>query len=260
MVVTAAILFLPKLLAIFLIVRCGQQGGFGGTARLVASACLEVLLSSLLAPIRMVFHTRFVLANLLGRTVQWGVQARGEGGTSWREAVRRHGFDTVWATAWGVGLYVLNPDYFWWVTPIVGALVLSIPLSVLTSRVDLGREARAAGLLLVPEEVAPPPVLRDLATLAATAADAASDGFVRVIADPALNAIHRAQLGRRRSVSVGVRAARDRLIARALAHGPATLDAGERRSVLVDPGAVDELHRRVWCELAPARAARWLGS
>ena len=114
---------------------------------------LEILLSSLLAPIRMVFHSRFVLTNLLGRTVSWRSQGREDAETSWREAIRHHGFDTLFASAWGAALFWLNPDYFWWVTPIIGALILSVPVSVLASRVPPRRAARgAAGLFLIPEE------------------------------------------------------------------------------------------------------------
>ena len=82
------------------------------------------------APIRMVFHSRFVVQNLIGRTVPWHSQEREDAETGWREAVRHHGLDTLFASAWGAGLYWLNPAYFWWVTPIIVALILSVPLSV----------------------------------------------------------------------------------------------------------------------------------
>src|SRR5262249_35209220 len=65
--VIAMVLFLPKLLSIVLIgLKRRDARAYGGLGRLTASVLLEILLSSLLAPIRMVFHTRFVLTNLLG--------------------------------------------------------------------------------------------------------------------------------------------------------------------------------------------------
>ena len=259
---TAAVLFLPKLLALLLITFRRRTRAFGGGARLLASALLEVVLSSLLAPVRMTFHTRFVLANLLGRTVPWRSQGREDEGTSWREAVAHHGFDTAWATAWGVSLFLLNPDYFFWVTPIVGALVLSIPVSVLTSRAAAGDRARAAGLFLIPEEVSPPPELRDLAALQEdahrTGPGRERDAFVRAVADPVPYAVHRALLAGERSFTPALRGTRDALVARALAEGPGALGARERAVVLADPRALDELHRRVWADPDPARAVRWL--
>ena len=70
---------------------------------------LEILLSSLLAPIRMVFHSRFVVQNLLGRTVSWRSQGREDAETGWGEAIRHHGLDTLFASVWGVGALLAEP-------------------------------------------------------------------------------------------------------------------------------------------------------
>src|SRR5215510_14873640 len=93
--VTAVILFMPKILAVtFTLVR-GEARAFGGVFRLFASALLEVLLSSLFAPIRMAFHSRFGVMNLLGREVRWHSQWREDRQTRWSQALRHHGFDTL---------------------------------------------------------------------------------------------------------------------------------------------------------------------
>jgi membrane glycosyltransferase len=263
--VTGIILFLPKLLSILLItVKSRTSRRYGGLFRLLLSVLLEILFSSLLAPVRMVFHSRFVVQNLLGRTVTWRSQGRGDDETSWREAMRHHGFDTLFASAWGTTLYSLNPDYFWWVTPIIGALILSIPFSVFASRSRLGDRARAWGLFLIPEESDPPLELRDLdahlraadrATEAIPAAE--EDGFVRAAVDPFVHAVHRARLGRRRRASTGVTSQRRELLARVLANGPTALPARERRMLLTDPEMVDRLHTAVWALPEAERAARW---
>jgi len=262
--VTAAILFLPKLLAIVLVVVRGRAGQFGGVLRLFASALLEVLVSTLLAPVRMVFHTRFVFSNLLGRTVTWSSPPRGDRETSWREALRYHAFDTVWASAWAAGVFALNPSYFWWLTPIVAALILSIPVSVLTSRIGLGDWTRAAGLFLIPEESSPPPeieqVLRETACAEAARAalpESEHDGFVRAVVDPVVNAVHCALIGGTRGGKPGLRAARLALVERALASGPEALGTNERRLLLADVEPMIELHRGVWQLADPARATRW---
>jgi membrane glycosyltransferase len=66
---------------------------FGGRWRLVASAFLEALGSALLAPINMIFNTKFVIFTLLGQGVGWVAQKRAadEDGTDWREAIITHG-------------------------------------------------------------------------------------------------------------------------------------------------------------------------
>jgi membrane glycosyltransferase len=262
--IIALILFLPKLLSILLIALRGTARAYGGLARLTVSVLLEILLSSLLAPIRMVFHSRFVLQNLLGRTVGWRSQGRSDDQTGWVEALRHHGLDSLVASAWGAALYWLNPGYFWWVTPIVGALILSVPTSVLASRVRVGDRARRLGLFLIPEETDPPPELRDLDAFqgAAEARHAAlspieRDGFVRAVVDPFVNALHRAFLGAPRRRRAAIDTARRTVLARALADGPASVVRRERRTLLLDPQATDALHRSVWATPDPERAEAW---
>jgi membrane glycosyltransferase len=257
--VIGMILFFPKALSIALIaLRRRESRAYGGMIALTVSVVLEIILSSLLAPIRMTFHSRFVMMNLLGRTVTWRSQDRDETSTSWREALRHHGFDSLVASAWGTCLFLLNPHYFWWVTPIIGALILAVPTSVVTSRVRVGERARRGGLFLIPEETNPPTELRDVIELQrATKQTPEDDGFVRAAVDPFVNAMHRALLGGRRSLRGSIRAARRALLERALADGPSSLSARERRVLLMDPDMTDELHRRVWALPEREQARRW---
>ena len=265
MAVTAMILFLPKLLSIVVIVVKGRNAkAYGGVIRLVCSVVLEIILSSLLAPIRMVFHSRFVVQNLLGRTVTWRSQGREDAETGWREAIRHHGLDTLFASAWGIALYWLNPNYFWWVTPIIGALFLSVPTSVLASRVRLGERARRWRLFLIPEESEPPQELRDLeANLrqaqAASAVNGKGDGFVRAQVKPYVNALHRVLLRGPRSLKPSIRARRQAMAERALAGGPAAVPMPkERKMLLYDPDLTTDLHYRLWACPDRERAGRWI--
>ncbi|HYD47746.1 MAG TPA: hypothetical protein VEB21_05335, partial [Terriglobales bacterium] len=216
--------------------------------------------------IRMAFHTRFVITNLLGRTVGWKSQTREDSETTWREALRHHGSDTVIATLWAIGVHSLNPAYFWWLIPIVGALIVSIPVSVLASRARIGERARRMGLLLIPEEKEAPVELRDLhreiaaaENLRASLPPVERDGFVRVIVDPLANAIHRALLGAPRSLAPEVRARREETCARLLQHGPSSLNNLERRDLLLDPEMVSRLHSAVWGIEDDDVARVWLG-
>ncbi|HYR96712.1 MAG TPA: glucans biosynthesis glucosyltransferase MdoH [Candidatus Binatus sp.] len=263
--VIGMILFFPKALSILLIVfRRRDAKAYGGVGKLTVSVLLEIILSSLLAPIRMVFHSRFVLLNLLGRTVTWRSQGRDDAETGWVEAIRHHGIDSLVASAWGASLFWLNPHYFWWVTPIIGALILAVPVSVLASRVSVGDRARRLGLFMIPEETSPPPELRDLRDLLATAQrrvarlpEKERDGFVRAVVDPYVNAVHRALLGKPRTMRKSIRAARRGLLERVLAEGPASLAAREQRILLLDPAMTDALHDRVWSIPDDDCAALW---
>jgi membrane glycosyltransferase len=153
--ITFAVLFVPKILASLLV----QAKGFGGRMRLALSVIVECMLSALLAPVRMLFHTQFVVASLLGRAVRWRSPARSDTRTDWTQALRRHGVHTMFAIAWAALVWHFDPQFLPWLVPIVGALMLSVPLSVFTSRAGAGRALRRLGLFVIPEEVQTPPVL-----------------------------------------------------------------------------------------------------
>src|SRR5262249_5378985 len=158
---TAVVLFLPKVLGAIVVVATGAER-FGGVLRLTLSVMLEMIFSALLAPIRMLFHTQFVIATLTGLHVHWSSPPREDSQTTWREATRRHGVHTLIVIAWVAGCYWLNPPFAWWRLPVVGALALSVPVSVYSSRVSLGRAMRRARLFLIPEEADPPHELRTM--------------------------------------------------------------------------------------------------
>jgi membrane glycosyltransferase len=225
---------------------------------------LEIVLSSLFAPIRMLFHTRFVLTNLMGRTVGWKSQPREDAETGWREAFTHHAGDTIFACVWAALLFRLSPDYFWWVMPVVGALILSIPVSVLVSKIELGDRARRLGLFVIPEEIEPPRELVDLDSNMAEAKrrgqempEAWRDGFAMAVADPAMNAVHRCLLGPRRRLRSAIRESRRVLMEKVALAGPASADTRTRRIILNDPDLIEEIHARVWRCDDDEVAERW---
>jgi membrane glycosyltransferase len=161
---TAVLLFLPKFLSVLLIVRSRRAALFGSLTRLCTSVVLEILFSTLLAPVRMWFHSKFVLLTFMRRQITWGTQCRDDNETGWRDAIRRHGPSTVAALAGLVGGPLLNLYLVWWLLPVAVALLLSVPLSVYSSRVSLGRALRRWRLFLIPEETDPPEIMQRLRT------------------------------------------------------------------------------------------------
>ncbi len=262
--VTLAILFLPKVLAVLWVAgRRSQAKGFGGACKLGWSTALETLISSFLAPVRMVFYSKFVLLNLLGRPTSWDARERHDNETSWREALRRHSGETLIASAWGLGVFWLNPDFFWWLTPVIGALFLSIPLSVWASRVRFGKQALRLGLFGIPEEQEPPRELLELRNelqavqhARARCSAAERDGFVRAVLNPRLNALRCALAGRARRLRPSIRAARQAFLVQALHGGPAALAPHEKRILLSDPEMLRQLHFGVW-QSAERSLALW---
>ena len=240
--ITAGLLFLPKVLAALLVLlRPAQRRWFGGGVSLSLSLVLEILFSALLAPVRMLFHTRFVVSALLGIAIQWKSPPREDSQTPWGEALARHGAGTLLGGAWLYFVYWLNPEFITWLLPVAGALLVSVPLSVTSSRVDWGRAARRARLFLIPEEASPPRELRRLRVLLGASPD--YDGaFQRAIRSPLTNALVTAlaptRLSRSRVQPAPVQAAAmDQLDG---------LDVWTRNRLLSDREALAELHRRSW--------------
>jgi membrane glycosyltransferase len=160
---TIIALVVPKLLGALLALRERRlRQGYGGGARLVCSVALEQFMSMLLAPTMMLFHCSFVLRALLGRNVAWDAQARGDRGIGWVEALRRHKWHLCLGVAWGGAMLALAPGFMGWMLPVIAGMLISAPFTVLTSRTDLGRWLRRHGLLLTPEETAPPAELAAL--------------------------------------------------------------------------------------------------
>ncbi len=240
---TAFLLFVPKILAAMLLSGPAARG-YGGRAGLWASVALECVLSALLAPIRMLFHTRFVVMALTGLKLTWRSPARDDAETTWRHAIAHHGLQTLIGVAWTAFVAWLNPLFLGWVLPVAGALVVSIPLSVYTSRVQPGRRARSRGLFLIPEEIHPPRVIRATRRFLRTAPPARS--LADALADPVVNAIACAIANDRRRLPASVRRDRAALANAAVANGIAALSVEQKTRLLGDPLALSRVHSQLW--------------
>ena len=240
---TALLLLLPKVLGV-LVVSTRSPRSYGGISRVVASLFGEFALSVLLAPTRMLSHTRFVIAALAGWRLNWKSPPREDAETSWRDAIRRHGAHTVIGAVWACGVYWLNPSVLVWFLPVVGALALSIPLSVYTSRSALGRRARKAGFFFIPEELRPPPEIK--ATAAHLREAPPSPDFVAAVVDPLTNALICAAGVSRSRVSEAIRNERRSLVRTGLLQGASALSDIQRMRTVNDPVALSQLHAAVW--------------
>jgi membrane glycosyltransferase len=243
---TAALLFLPKILSVLLL--CVQAGHlarqFGGRLRLMAGMLIELVLSILLAPVRMLFHTHFVISAYLGWAIRWKSPPRQDSETGWAQAARKHGLPTLLGLAWGVGVFWLKPSFLPWLLPIAGALALSIPLSVWLSRVSLGRCFRRARLFLIPEEAELPPELA--ATISHIGAAGRQADFIDAVVDPRVNALACMTGIARPHLPVNVRQARIKVAQAALRAGPAALTELQKQMLLNDPLLLSQLHFDVW--------------
>ena len=195
---TMALLLIPKLLGSAAVLLHGQERrGCGGTLRLFASVLLETVIAGLAAPVVMLTQSADVVGILLGRDAGWNAQRRDDGSTPLRVTARRYRRHTLLGLLLGGAAWAVSPSLALWMLPVVLGLALAIPLAVVTGQRRTGMALRRAGLLLIPEEVQPPPVLARAAALAFEFAGTNSDippAVPRLLRDPALLEAHRRML------------------------------------------------------------------
>jgi membrane glycosyltransferase len=159
-VASMSFLIAPKLLAYGLAMADRRERrAFGGWLRAAAGLGLEFVMSLLIAPVMMLSQTRLVVDLLLGRDSGWSAQQRAEDRFDLWDACACHGWHTAVGLVMGTLAWRASPTVFLWLSPVLTGLLLSIPISLLVARRDLGLSARACGLLTTPEESRPPAVL-----------------------------------------------------------------------------------------------------
>jgi len=273
-VICMVVIMLPKALALIDLAFDGKRRrAFGGLARTTLGVVGETVFSTLHAPLLMLWHTRFVITNLLGVSVGWAPQKRAANSAAWTSAVRRHWWHTLAGLIWGVFMWQLDRTLFWWFTPVLAGMALSIPLSVFTARRGLGAWARKMDLFLTPEETAPPPEL--VALRARMKVHELTDdttprrphaGLAEAVLDPYVNAIHVSLLREKQlnpvyaeqldQLGVGhkeVSALGEKL----LAQGPDKLTSVERLLVMADAHVLVWLHQQAWLRPDESLAPWW---
>ncbi len=265
---TLGLLFLPKVLAIIdLARRPGAAAGFGGWTRVISGAISETAIFTLIAPVLMLFHSKFILLTLAGRGVAWVAQRRGtDGDPEWREAILTHAGHTITGLGWGAFALWVSPAFAGWLAPILLGLVTSIPVSLMTGQIAGGNFVRRLKFFLTPEETSPPPELTRLARNleacrrhAPPLPELAADyGLMQAVLDPYVNAVHLALL-RERDHSPA-QASEERfapLRERLLREGPSSLGSRDKLALLLDADSMAALHRDLWSLPAERLSAWW---
>jgi membrane glycosyltransferase len=238
---TFFLLFFPKFLAVADVLLSGGRRQFGGFWKLLLSVFLELFVSMLLAPIRMLAHSRYVLEALFNVSLHWGGQNRTDE-TGWLQALISQAPGTLLAAGWAALALWLDPMFFYWSLPVALPLILAAPTSVLLSRVAIGRWLRERGLLLTPEEQRLIPLVSTVAEPAPLNPTPLSAFEVAVI-DPRLNRLHRAQARHRRTVEPDTLR---QWAQRCLEQGPATLNRFQLNALARDADSLAWLHRQAW--------------
>ncbi|MDB5563181.1 MAG: glucans biosynthesis glucosyltransferase MdoH [Hyphomicrobiales bacterium] len=153
----SCLLVLPKLLIVLHGAFTGANVKFGGTWRALASTLVEVLFSSLIAPLMLWFQSRAVLQVLLGADGGWPATNRDDGQLSLQETwiasrwIVLAGLATLAFAVWAAHSMLI------WLIPIAGPMIFSPWLISASSR---QAQAGFRGYLFAtPSEFAPSPIV-----------------------------------------------------------------------------------------------------
>ena len=243
---TLFLLFLPKILAVIDVMRCRRINHHGGMIHLFFSVIGEILVSSLLAPIRMLAHSRYVLESLFNVTLRWAGQNRTDE-TRWSTAILHQFPGTLLAGCWAAFAFWLDHLFFFWSLPVAGPLVFAAPTSVFLSRVALGDHLKHWSLFQVRQEPHGSPLLDDLSATSGPLLDirrGSSSAVVQAILDPVLNQVHQALAhahrgGKKQEMILGLRQ-------QCFHQGPEALDQQELSYLVRDRASLQWLHEQAW--------------
>lgn len=250
---TMGFLLAPKLFGWFAV--CFDRDlarRFGGRLRTLGSVLAETLISALLAPLHMLFQSRFVFNVFAGGDSGWNTQSRDDVGTPWREAWQRHRHHIIIGVVLATAAYTVYPGLLLWMSPALLSMVFAAPLSVWSSRPSLGLKLRTYGLLGTPDENEPPPILpavtANRAELEALATPLPQPALATIITDHRLGLLHLALIEQNPPavVTESMSAANDRAKAiRQLEALPVLLDGKLQAAALASPNTLRSLRRRL---------------
>jgi membrane glycosyltransferase len=264
---TMVLLFAPKILALLdLRRRPADVASYGGWRGVGLSVITETVTFTLIAPILMLFHTKFVILTLLRETVSWGAQRRGSAGDgAWQEAFSAHLGQTVFGILLAFFVADISPALAWWMSPLLAGLILSTPISYVTGSPVVGRAVRRQGLFVTPEEVRPASELEQLAATLATPAPGREVseellpyyGVLQAVLDPYVNAAHVSLLRVKNDPPPATASRLSELRERLLQQGPAALNTRELLALLADVDSMVALHEETWAAPSHHLAAWW---
>ncbi|EEW24095.1 glucans biosynthesis glucosyltransferase MdoH [Rhodobacter ferrooxidans] len=148
------LLILPKLLIVVDAAASGRAAGFGRSLRAGLSTLAELLLSSLTAPVFLMYQSRSVAQVVLRRDGGWPTNNRGDGTLTLGDA---------WAASWWISLtgvlalavtWYSAPGLLFWMLPVALPMIAAPWIIAWSSRAQ-----KSGGLFETPSDANMPPVL-----------------------------------------------------------------------------------------------------
>jgi membrane glycosyltransferase len=156
--------FSPKIMtAIDILLQPRLRRAFGGTGLFILNYVIETLYSIVLCPILWLGHTIFLAGLLFGREIGWIGQTRDDHAVPFTLAVHNLWPHTLLGCAALALLAMTQPAAIPYALFLAGGPALAVPFAMITAWPLVGSFAVRTGIGRLPEEIATPTVLLDLA-------------------------------------------------------------------------------------------------
>ncbi len=250
LLITLSLLLVPKLFGYFTVmVSASKRKQFGGGIRLTAGVLIETVISSLLAPIMMLMQSMAIFDILAGRDSGWNAQSRDDGSIPISQVLWAHRIHMLIGIAATFLCYSISIPLLLWMSPLLLGLVLSGPLSIITSRRKVGEWFMALKIFAIPEELKEPAIVNDAEKFRDVIAESITcrEALASLATNPELYALHHALLGKQeqlsvRDITVDLALARAKLEAASnLAELVAHLTPKEKTALLSDLRSIQQL-------------------
>ena len=186
-IISMVMLVLPKFMGLIVYYRQEKRASKGA----LKSTLLEIVCSALTAPIMMMFQSKIVWDIFAGKDSGWNTQNRDDAATSFKTAFSRHIWHTILGVVTTLVVWFYAHELFWWMLPITLGLMLSIPISMLTSQESVGKWFLRHGWFVIPEEVREPKLVADARRFLIKLSSQTSEaGVLDVVKDKKLQATH----------------------------------------------------------------------
>ena len=154
------LLLLPKTLIAFRTAFSRRRKAFGGTFAVLLGATVELILTSALAPIMMLFQSKAVAEILMQTDSGWPATDRDDEGLPLKAAFAASWWMVIVGAALLVATWFYAFELFLWVCPIAIPLLIAPLFISATGSPALGDLAQRLSIFMTPFEIAPEPVIR----------------------------------------------------------------------------------------------------
>ncbi|QYN44791.1 MULTISPECIES: glucans biosynthesis glucosyltransferase MdoH [unclassified Gilliamella] len=244
---TLILLFAPKFFSYGIILVRTRAKDVGGIFKLTLSIIIEMIWSMILAPIRMIFHSKFVVKAWLGSKIQWKSPSRNDDSLTWGESFYFCWPLSLLGIVWLGVIIWLNPQFTYWYIAILIPLTISPLVIRISGLSSIGMKAKKAGLFLTPEETHPARVVELTGEyLVKTEAASVEHGFIMALIDPVYNALACALSTSRHLKNDKNQLLRDELIKHYENTDLEKITKEQQLAILEDPFILSALHCHVW--------------